>query len=406
LNKSIWIINQYTGGPKYGMNYRSYYLAKEFKKNGAEVAIFAGSYSHLFSTLPKVDGLFTNEKVDEIDFIWVKTPVYKSSKSIGRMWNMLVFMLMLFFFKVKSMKKPDVIIISSLSLFPIINAYFWAKKFDAKLIFEIRDLWPQTLIELGNMSSKHPLVLFLGFFEKFGYKHADRVVSLLANSKKYMQDRGMIESKFKYIPNGVDLNEVLNSDNLDEKFKSKIPQDKFIVGYVGTLGIANALDYLIEAAKELSNYTKIHFVIVGKGGEKENLINFVSKENLNNVTFIEAIPKRQVQSMLSHFGVCYIGLRKEPLFLYGVSPNKLFDYMYSAKPILYAIDSGTQNLILEANCGISIEAENMMAISTAILKLLNLNNDEIGKMGINGKEYVLKYHTYKNLAKEYEEIFE
>jgi len=404
MNKHIWIINQYTGGPKYGMNYRSYYLAKEFKKNGAEVTIFAGSYSHLFSSLPKVDGFFTNEKVDEIDFIWVKTPVYKNSKSIGRMWNMLVFMLMLFFLKVKSMKKPDVIIISSLSLFPIINAYFWAKKFDAKLIFEIRDLWPQTLIELGNMSERHPLVLFLGFFEKFGYKHADRVVSLLSNSKKYMQDKGMHDSKFQYIPNGIDLNEVLNIEKLDERFKSKLPQDKFIVGYVGTIGIANALSYLIESAKELRSNTKIHFVIVGKGGEKEKLVNIVAKEKLCNVTFIEAIPKTQVQSMLSHFSICYIGWHKKNIYKYGISANKLFDYMYSAKPILHSIDIPV-DIVNIAKCGFSVKAENSKEISKAILEMLKINNDERMEMGMNGKQYVLDYHTYENLAKQYKELF-
>jgi len=92
--KNIWIINQYTGSPHYGMNYRSYYLAKELVSEGDSVTVFAGSYSHLFSHYPKTDGLFTKESIDDIDYIWVKTPKYKSSKSIGRVFSMLVFMIL------------------------------------------------------------------------------------------------------------------------------------------------------------------------------------------------------------------------------------------------------------------------------------------------------------------------
>jgi len=405
MSKNIWIINQYTGGPKYGMNYRSYYLAKEFIKKDAQVTLFAGSFSHLFTNLPKISGNFTTENIDDINFIWVKTPYYKSSKSIKRIWNMLVFMFKLFFFNTTKIEKPDVIIISSLSLFPILNAYFWSKKFNAKLIFEIRDLWPQTLIELGNVSSKHPLVLFLGFFEKFGYKKADAVVSLLQNAKEYMINRGLQKDKFYYIPNGINLEEVEGAVPLCENVQKQLPKNKFLIGYVGTLGIANALEYLLESALALKDEKKIHFVLVGKGGEKEKLENFVNMHDLDNVTFIDPIPKIQVQSMLKYFDVCYIGLKKEPLFRYGVSPNKLFDYMYSAKPILYCIDSGKNNLVSEANCGLSIMPENVAALTEGISTLFHTSNEELQKYGENGKKYVLNNHTYTQLAGKFWSLF-
>jgi len=405
MGKNVWIINQYTGSPYHGMNYRSYYLGKELLNLGDDVTIFAGSYSHLFSSPPQVKHKFTFEKIDGIRYIWVKTPYYKSAKSIGRMVNMLYFMFSLFFFNTKKLAKPDVIIVSSLSLFPIVNGYLWSKKFKTKLIFEIRDLWPQTLIEVGNVSKWHPLVLFFGVFEKFGYRKADYVVSLLSNAKQYMINRGMREEKFVYIPNGINLEEVQNAEPLSQTIVDLLPKDKFVVGYVGTIGTANALDYLLRAAQKLGKFPKIHFVIVGKGSEKERLQAFAKEHHIHNITFIDPIPKRQVQSMLAYFDVCYIGLKNEPLFKYGVSPNKLFDYMYSAKPILYAIDSGEHNIVKEAQCGVSVPPEDADSLVEGILELLNLTEEQRADMGISGRSYVIEKHSYTKLAKVFQKLF-
>ena len=402
-NKNIWIINQYTGSPHYGMNYRSYYLAKELVKEGDSVTIFAGSYSHLFSHYPKTAGLFTKESIDGIDYIWVKTPTYKSSKSIGRVFSMLVFMINLFFFNIFKMKKPDMIIISSLSLFPVLNAYIWSKIFKIEFIFEVRDIWPLTLMEVGGMSKCHPLVIFLGWFEKFGYKKARHVVSVLPNAKEHIVSRGMDENKFRYIPNGVNLEEVQNYQEVSDEIKNVLPKNKFIVGYVGTLGIVNALEYFLEAAKKLKQNSQIHFVLVGKGGEESKLEKYCNVNQLSNVTFIDPIPKIQVQGMLKLLDVCWIGAYKHEIYKYGVSANKLFDYMYAAKPVIYSIESG-ENLIIMANCGISTVSENSEAIKEAILQLSLMNKDELDKMGKNGKEYVIDNHSYENLTKMYKDI--
>jgi len=399
---NIWIINQYTGSPYHGMNYRSYYLAKEFIKSGHKVTIFSGSYSHLFGDLPKTKGLFTKENIDGIDYIWVKTPKYKSSKSIGRVLNMFVFMLVLFFFNIFKMRKPDEIIISSLSLFPILNAFIWSKIFKIKFIFEVRDLWPLTLIELGSISKKHPLVKVLGWFEKFGYKNAKYVVSVLPNAKEHMKKHGMNENKFRYIPNGI--SEKNEPEELSQKIKDKIPKDKFIIGYTGTLGIANALEYLVDTAILMKENTNIHFVLVGNGGEKEQLKNKSKLNNLKNILFLDAIPKNQVSSILDLFDICYIGWHKHNLYKFGISANKIFDYMYSSKAILHSI-STSNDIITKANCGITVEAENVEAIKEAILKFYNMPKDDINLLEKNAKNYVLSNHTYINLSKKYEELF-
>ena len=158
MSKNILIINQYAGSPNYGMGFRTYYLAKQFLNNEYDITVISSSYSHLFFKLPDVKKMFTEDIINGVKFWWVKTPSYVNSKSLGRAWNMFVFFIKLFFFPTKKISSPDIIIISSLSIFPIINAYILSKRFKAMLIFEVRDLWPKTLIEL---SEKKPNLLYL-----------------------------------------------------------------------------------------------------------------------------------------------------------------------------------------------------------------------------------------------------
>ena len=153
----------------------------------------------------------------------------------------------------------------------------------------------------------------------------------------------------------------------------------------------------------LQHNANIYFVIVGQGQEKENLIE--QSKMLNNVLFIDPIDKMKVQSMLSLFDVCYLGLQKEKLFKYGISPNKLFDYMYASKPILFAVDT-TNNIVEIAKCGLNVEAENIVMLKESIEKLSLENRTKLDKMGKNAKAYVMNHHSYDVLGKKYIDIFE
>ncbi len=404
MPKTVWIINQYAGSPHIGMNFRSYYLAKELQHQDHHVTVFSGSFSHLFANPPKVAKTFTKERIDTIDYIWVKLPRYRASKSAKRLLSMLLFALKLFFFNPYSLKKPDVIIISSLSLFPVLNAYLWSKLFKAKLIVEVRDIWPLSLVELGNISASHPLVILLSWLERFAYRHADYVVSLLPKAKEHMVAQGLNPEKFIYIPNGIDLEELQHPQPLPPSVVSELPRDKFIVGYAGTLGIANALDYFLEAALLLKEVPAIHFVLVGNGSEKEALINFAQTKQLYNVTFIEAIAKTQIPSMLQYFDVCYIGWHRYPLYRFGISANKLFDYMYAQKPILHSVEAGNDP-IADAACGISVAPENPQAIADAVMTLYAMNEQERRLLGERARTYVVEHHSYRALAQRYSALF-
>ena len=397
-SKNIWIINEYAGSPYHGMEFRHYYLGKELVKLGNRVTVVSSSYSHLFKNLPKEK----RENIDGVDYLWLRTFNYGKSHDKSRVLKWFLFMFKVFFLPF-SLQKPDVIIVSPMAPFPILPAYLLSKFYGAKLIYEVKDIWPLSLVELGGFSPSHPFIRFMGWFEKFALKKSDYIVSNLQNYGEHMKNDIGIDRAFEWISNGVDLDEIAQKEALNLELQNKIPKDKFIVGYTGTVGVANALDSFCEAAKILEKNREILFVIVGDGQEKEKLASLYTK--LDNIIFIESIPKKQIQSMLSLFDACYIGLKEESLFKYGVSPNKLYDYMYSAKPVLYAIDSGANNIVKSADCGISVEAENPEAIACGIEKLYMMGNKR-EKLGKNAKEYTLKHFTYDKLAQKYQELME
>ena len=393
MKNNIWIINQYCGSKVHGMNFRSWYFAKELKKKGYNPHIISASYSHLFYKLPITKGKFTLEDVDGIPFTWVKVSKYKGSQSIGRVLVMIQFMLNLFFLPKKKLKNPDVIIVSSLSPLPIINAYLWSIKYKAKLIFEVRDIWPLSLVEIGGFSKLNPLVLFFGWFEKFAYKKADKVISLLPNAKQHMESRGMNKDKFVHIPNGLNLEEMKKSKELDKSISNLIPKKKFIVGYTGSLGASNAMEYLIEASNQLENNENIHFVIFGKGQHLEKLKNNAK----NNVSFLGQIDKSQIQSAISFFNVCYIGWHNHPLYRFGISPNKIFDYMYGGKPIIHSVNT-FNDFVQIAEAGISIPPENPKEIANVVSEISKLEDEKLKEWGENGKKYVEENHTFSHLT--------
>ena len=403
--KTIWIINEYAGSPYHGMEYRHYYLAKELVKRGYNLYVITASYSHLFANLPDVKKSFKIEKIDGIDYVWVKVPKYKNSWDKKRVIKWVVFTFKtLFKLPVKDMATPDIIILSPMAPFPIVSAYRWSRRFKAKLIFEVKDIWPLSLIEIGGYSRCHPFILVMGLFEKFAYKKSDKIISVLPLAYKHIENMRLNNDKFTYIPNGISLDELEQKKPLSDEIKSFIPENKFIIVYAGTFGIANALEYLLKAASLLKDCKDIHFILVGKGMEENNLKELTKNLELSNISYIPPVPKNQVQEILKLCKVCYIGLKDNKLFKYGVSPNKLFDYMFSSKPIIYSINSGNKP-VDDANCGITVEAENPEAIADAILKLYNMTEEQRNTLGKNGKEYVLKYHTYEKITDKFEEIF-
>jgi glycosyltransferase involved in cell wall biosynthesis len=384
------------------MEYRPYYLSREWIKSGHTVTIVAATQSHIRTHNPDFKEKTTEETIDGIKYIWIKTRSY-TDNGIGRILNMLDYIKGIYAIMSRLIKEnPDVVIASS--TYPLDNypAYKLAKKSNAKYVYEVHDLWPLSPMELGGYSKYHPFILLMQHAEDFAYKHVDKVVSILPCAEQYMRGHGLAIEKFFHVPNGIDLKEMANIESLDDHIKEQIPKNKFIIGYTGTFGIANSLETLLESARIVQNINdEIFFVLIGKGPEKEKLFHLKEKSQLNNCVILDAIPKRQVQSAIALFNISVIMWNnKFSLYRFGISPNKLFDYMYAGKPIIQAGKAGN-DIVDDANCGKTVEPENPQSIVEGILELYNMTKAEREKLGNNGKQYILAYHTYNILAKRF-----
>ena len=403
---NILFISHYAGSPDMGMVFRPYYFAKEWVKQGHSVTIVAASFTHIRKKNPDIVDDFQEISIDGIKYVWIKTPKYRNI--VQRVLNICTFVYKLNFNAkgIAHCYEPDIVISSSTYNFDIYSAIKIAKYAKAKLVYEVRDLWPLTPIELGGYSKYNPFIIAMQRAENTAYKKADFVVSVLPCVHEYMEQHGLDLGKLCIIPNGVikndfdyDIGGSVCDDQLESFFYNEKSKKHIIVGYTGTHGNANALEYLLYAAKIL-NEKPITFVFFGSGKEKEKIKNISSSLCLKNVYFFEPIIKSLMYNLIQYFDITYIGWRNLPIYSFGISPNKLMDYMIAGKPVLHSVKAGNDP-VTEAGCGITVEPENPQAIADGILKLASLSPEERGEMGKRGRNYILKNQTYDILAKKF-----
>ena len=383
---------------------RVFYFGREFQANGHDVSLITSAFSHKYFKQPETHRGMTYGQVRGLRYCWLPTLPY-SGNGLRRMVNHLQFALALDARgKRLRLPHPDVIIASSPPPLLLPATLRIARHFNAKLAFEVRDLWPLSVQELNNMSRWHPAIQLMAHCEKTGYRGASVVVSALPLAREYMESRGMQPGKFTHIPNGVHIKETLaHAQPLNDEASAALARvhGKKLVGYVGAHNRANALDSLLRAAALVQRQTDgVHFILVGTGYEKPALVALAHEMRLKNVTFLEAIPRDQVQALLTELDVCFIGLKRESVFRFGISPNKMFEYMLAGKPIVSAIDAGN-DLVAEAGCGRTVTAEDPAAIAAGILQIADADRSELGRMGRNARRYVEQTHSIEQLAVSY-----
>jgi glycosyltransferase involved in cell wall biosynthesis len=402
---NILLINHYAGSNVHGMEYRPYYLAKEWVKLGHNVTIMAASHSHIRTKQPKMKEDWTVEVLDGIRYIWIRTPVYEGN-GFGRIKNILAFMkeLSTNVNKIVDLTAPDAVIASSTYPLDMYPAKRIARKANAQLVFEVHDLWPLSPMLLGNMSPYHPFIMVMQKGENDAYKNADKVVSLLPKADKHMIEHGMDPEKFYYLPNGIDIEQWEDAtekipEEHDRVIRELREKGHFLIGYAGTHGIANAMEFLIEAAEDMKD-DPVSFILVGKGPERDQLIQMAKQKGIENIHFLPVINKKAIPDFLGKMDCNYIGWRRSPLYQFGVSPNKLLDYLMSGKPVIHGIEAGN-DLVEEAGCGISMKPEDPKAIVQAVREMMKKSTAEREQMGKNGKEFVMKTHDYRILSQRF-----
>lgn len=399
---NIWIISKYASPPLYAKApSRLFYLAKEAKKMGHDVRLI-GSDSNHFSKIPESSDLYNHEYQNEIDFTWIKTKKYKKTASISRIVSWFDFEWKLFRMPIKNLLIPDVVIVSSLSIFTILYGYYLKIKFKSFLVFEIRDIWPLTLIEEGGFSKGHPLSIFIGFLEKFGYRNADLIVGTMPNLEQHVRETVSLVKPVFCSPLGFDPNSYLDEDlSSNNPFNPLLSNDKMIVGYAGSMGISNGLDVFIKAIKSMDSNVNIHFLLVGSGDLKDKYQSELAQKS--NVTFLPRVDQNQVKYFLDICDVLYLSTLDSKVWKYGQSMNKVVEYMLAAKPII-ATYTGFPSMINEANCGLFLNSSNPEDLKETFLSYAKMSKQDRKKIGQNGRKWIFENRKYSKLAVEYIEI--
>lgn len=394
---NIWCISKYAGIPKYGTGARLFFLTKEFIKLGHTARLFTSDSNHLVK-FPDSKDIFNHETVEGAPVTWIKTKKYSKTASVGRVLSWLDFELKLFRMDIKVLEKPDIVIVSSLSLMSIFFGLYLKKKFGSFLVFEIRDIWPLTMTEEGGFSRFHPLVLALGFIEKIGYKKSDLIVGTMPKLDLHVRNILGYDRHFFCSPLGFDPSKYNATKPHQSEFDEFFPEGKVIIGYAGSMGITNALGNFIDAIGLLKDNEKIHFILVGGGDLKPQYEEQLKR--CQNVTFLPKIKQEQVSVFLSKCDILYLSTKNSEVWNYGQSMNKVVEYMLAGKPVI-ASYTGYPSMINHANCGEFVSATTSLEVKDVLLKFANLGKAELERIGQRGKTWIMERRTYSHLAKKY-----
>jgi len=401
---NIWILNHYAITPDLPGGTRHFDFGKELSRRGHNITIFASSFRHSLSKETKSydNNNYIIENInDNFKFVWIKTFPYKKN-DWRRVLNILSYSWRVYkTAKSLRLEKPNIVMGSSVHLFAVLTSYFLSIHFKAHFIMEVRDLWPQTLIDMG-IPKCHPFVIFLSLLEKFLYEKAEKIITLLPKAHEYIECLGISPWKVVWVPNGVDMS------RFDVEIKDTLSKsnNEFIVMYAGAFGIANNLDVAINSANILKDkYLNIKFVFIGDGPEKSRLIKRAKLLKLRNIEFRDSIKKDKIPEVLTKADALFICLKNLALYKYGLSFNKLFDYLASGKPIIFS-SNAVNNPMDETRAGITVPADNPEALTKAIIKLHNMPREKKQEMGNKGREYVKKYHNIPILVNKLERVFE
>ena len=392
---NLVIFNHHALTPDMGGGTRHYDFAKELVGRGHKVTIIASSfhYAAYKETKTYVNSDYLKECVDGVDFIWIKTHGYKSNGP-KRVFNMLEYMYKAQ--KVQMDRKADVVIGSSVHLFAVYAAWKFAKQAAVPFVMEVRDIWPRTLIDMG-MSKWHPFILLLGFLERFLYKKADKIITLLPDAHVHIESFGVKKEDIVWISNGVDTTRFKN-------LKKTKRSEKFLITYAGSMGQANVLSTLMDVARELDKkYVDIGFQLIGEGALKQELIEYKKHFNVKNTEILPAVSKDEIAQVLKESDILYLGLKDSPLYRFGVSLNKLFDYLAAEVPIIFA-GKIKNNPVEEASAGYCIPAEDKDALQSTIVRLYEMREDERTLYSKGNLNYIEKNFSIQFLTEKLENL--
>lgn len=385
-------------------------LARHWAAAGHDVAVLTGFPNHPTGVVPpewqpRLRRLTDHEKIDDVDVYRTWLWPLPNRKAHERMRNYASFCISAAL-RGLTLPRPDVIIASSPQLLVGISGWWLGFARQIPFVFEVRDLWPESLTAVGIGGEDSLLHQTLAAIAKFLYQRSDRIVVVTPAFKDHLIERwGVPAEKIDIVENGVET-ELFAPASLSasrEIRRQLGAESKFLACYIGTMGNAHGLETLLDAAAQLQN-SNVRFLLIGEGAEKQRIQSLAESRHLTNVHFLDQQPRPQIPAFISASDACLVLLKKTDVFK-TVIPTKMLEFMSCARPVILGVDGQARQIIEEAGAGVVIEPENADALRAAIQQLSA--HRELGSaLGQKGREYIVENFSRARTAEKYLEVLQ
>jgi glycosyltransferase involved in cell wall biosynthesis len=385
----LWVFNHYADPPE-GFATRSFDIAKRLSAGGIPTTIFTSNFNHyLFRPMRRLGWRpWKTEVVDGVRIVWINTVSYRRNDA-RRVLNMVSFTVLVALRGLTMRERPDAVIGVSVHPLAPLAALLVARARRARFFVEITDLWPETLIQFGRIRRASVAARSMRALERFLYANAERVIMLWRDTGDYIEGLGIPRQKLLWLPHGVEL----------ERYADLQPytggdNSPFRVVYLGSFVGGMSLDTILDAALELQRRGRdeIRIDLYGAGTLKEEIIGRASALGLSNVTFPDPVPKARIAEALGHGDAYIYGIQDLPLYRYGMSLNKLMDYLAGGRPIVF-FGRSSYDPVEIAHAGITVVPGDPAALADALQEVASMPPEERRAMGRRGREYLEAHHT-------------
>jgi len=384
-------------------------LSKHWVQQGHEVSVLTGFPNHPTGVVPpayrkKLWRLVAREQSDGVDVVRTWLLPFPNRRTYERILNYSSFCVSaastgLF------LSRPDVVIATSPQLLVGLSGWWLARCKRVPFVFEVRDLWPESLAAVGVGKENSILHRSLSKIAGFLYRQCDRIVVVTPAFEDHLVKYWrMPREKISVIENGVETQQFAPQSATELRRELGV-QEKFVVSYIGTMGMAHGLETILGAAAQLQHRSaEIVFLMAGEGAEKDRITALARQRGLNNVLFIDQQAREQVPAYISASDVCLVPLRKNELFK-TVIPTKMLEFMSCARPVILGVDGQARSILEEARAGLAIEPENSAALANAICYLA-ANREAAREMGQRGREHIVRKCSRRYTAEKYVRMLE
>jgi glycosyltransferase involved in cell wall biosynthesis len=384
---------------------RVFELSHEWVRLGHSVKVVTAFPNHPTGVVPPEyrGRLWDKEVVDGIEVYRNWTLAVPNRQMALRLASQLSFPLSVIALGLPRMKRPDVVLATSPSIFTSVCGLAYARALGAPFVFEVRDLWPQLFIEMGMV--KNPLLVrVLETAERFQYRQAQKIVVVTERFKEILEEKGVPSGKLAVIPNGVDLHHFREDAAGARQVREEHGlEGKFVIGYIGTHGVLHGLSSILDAAEALKGENQFRFLFVGHGHERQMLIESARSRHLSNVVFVPAQPRDRIPSYYSACNACIVPLRREAFLAENFVPSKIFEILGCSRPVLATLSGEAGEIVRRSGGGMVIPPEDGPALAAAIRELA-AGPGRAQNLGRQGRAFVEAHYDRAALAREYLEV--